>query len=110
MLTMTRSPSSEARPTRLPWPACRLPIVGTKATRSPARRQSATRERSSFSRATTCMEARAVSSGQRSEAVLGGRIFPRLHGLRVRLDGFERAVVPGEEVLRELRLAAGSDV
>src|SRR5512138_3070675 len=100
MLTITRSASSEARPTRLPWPACKLPMVGTNATRSPLRRQPATSARSSLGRATVFM----------SEAVLGSWVLPRLHGLRVSLHGFERAVVPGHEVLRELRLAAGGDV
>src|SRR5688572_14438799 len=118
MLTITRSASSAARPTRLPCPACRLPIVGTNATRSPPCRQAARCARSSLGPATDSMliprdfpeQHSHCSFAPRSEAVLGGGILARLHGLRVGLHGFERAVVPGHEILRELRLAAGGDV
>src|SRR4030088_3348625 len=53
MLTTVLSFSASDAETRLRWPAWRAPIVGTSPTDCPARRQLATRSRSSAAVATT---------------------------------------------------------
>src|SRR5260221_8326918 len=53
MLTAVGSFSASDAVTRLRWPAWRAPIVGTRPTDSPARRQPATRSRIDAAVATT---------------------------------------------------------
>src|SRR5688500_5593910 len=85
-------------------------MVGTNAMRSPLRRHCDTRSRNSCGRTMTSNANALPMVTHALEAVLCRRIFLRLHGLRIRLDRFQRAVAAGEEILGEARLAARSDV
>src|SRR5690606_4689315 len=111
-LTTTRWARSRAACTRLTWPPCKLPIVGTNAMRSPAMRHARTRARNSAARvmmstSATCPN---VTKRRRLETMLRRRINLFLDFPHVRFDGLERTVMPGHEVLGKTRLAPGRDV
>src|SRR6478752_3414873 len=55
MLATKHSPRSRAASIRLTCPACRLPMVGTKATRRPSRCQPRTRSRTAAMVVTVCI-------------------------------------------------------
>src|SRR5579863_2383410 len=103
MLATTRAARSRAVCSRLMWPACRLPIVGTSATLNRAARQARTCARTASMVLTVCMAGR-------SEAVLGGRVAPRLDGLHVAVGGFLWRSAAGHEVAHEAWLASGGDI
>src|SRR5258706_587426 len=101
---MTRPARSRAAASRLRWPACRFPMVGTRATRPPPARQPRTRSRTAATVVTTSMDCAA------SETVFRRRITARTHGLHVARD--RRAAVgrAGHEIAHEARLAPRGDV
>src|SRR5262245_6328170 len=108
MLATNRLPCARAASMRLMWPACRLPIVGTNTTRSPAECHSPMRARTCAIVVTVCMPA--LRTGSSMELVLRGGIgllLDRLHVARERVGIGSR---PLHEILHEARLATGSDV
>src|SRR6516162_6926211 len=106
MLATKRSPWRRAASMRLTWPACRFPMVGTKATRSPSRRQRCTCARTAAI-VVTVSKRESLSA---SEAVLGSGVLAALHGAHVALDRIEVIARPLHEVAHEAGLAAGGDV
>src|SRR6516225_4215055 len=105
MLAMKRSPWRRAASMRLTCPGCRFPMVGTKATRSPARRQACTRSRTAAIVVTVSKGARAPS-----EAVLGSGVLACLHRAHIALQRIEIVARAFHEVAHEARLTAGGDV
>src|SRR5215831_17264940 len=100
MLATKRWPWRRAASMRLTCPACRFPIVGTNATRSPRPRQPRTRSRT----------AAIVVTVSISEAVFGSRVFALLDGTHVGLERLEVVARTFHEVAHEPRLASGGDV
>src|SRR5262249_15116658 len=113
-LATTRSHSFAASAARLRWPSCRLPIVGTKPTRSlrarhppTASRISATVRTVTRSRAltedtpATLETSRACPS--RRERVLLGRITAVFDGEHVGTQSVEHGIAAAHEVLHEAR-------
>src|SRR3989440_5118030 len=101
MLATKRSPWRRAASMRLTCPGCRFPMVGTKATRRPSRRQPRTRSRTA---------AIVVTVSMLSEAVFGRGVFALLHGAHVPLQGLEVVARAVHEIAHEARLAPGGDV
>src|SRR5215475_7666548 len=81
-------------------------MVGTKAMRSPSRRQRRTCSRTAAI-VVTVSKRRYRSS---LEAVLGGGVFARFHRAHVALNRIEVVARPFHEVAYEARLAARGDV
>src|SRR5688572_5654831 len=119
MLMTTRRADCAQSVARLMWPACRLPIVGAKATSSPAARHAATAARTALTLLTTRRRVCAtlllpISSARHArvslrEAVFLGRIAAILHGAHVGSKRLERRVAARKIVLHETRHAALRD-
>src|SRR5262245_57093562 len=111
MLITTRRAAAAASAARLMCPACRLPIVGTKATRSPAARHPATAARNSPIASTMRTRANFSSRGTMAaslaarslEAVFGRGVAAILDGVHVSSQRVERRVAPFREILGEAR-------
>src|ERR1700687_1689026 len=86
------------------WPACRLPMVGTKATRSPAARHCSTRART----ASTVVTVSIAPAG--SKAVFRRRILAGFDGLHVARDRGLWRIAAGHEIAHETRFSARSDI
>src|SRR5256885_16522982 len=100
MLPKKRSPRRRAASMRLTCPACRFPMVGTKATRRPSRRQPRTRSRTAAIVVTVSM----------LKAVFGRWVFALLHGAHVLLQRLEIIARPVHEIAHESRLAPGGNI
>src|SRR4029077_3197599 len=105
MLATKRSPWRRAASMRLTWPAWRFPMVGTKAMRSPSRRQRCTCSR------TAAIVVTVSKRRERSalEAVLWGGVFARFHRAHVTLQGIQVIARSLHEVAHEAGLAARGD-
>src|SRR6187397_2356278 len=103
MLATKRLPCLRAASMRLTCPACRLPMVGTNTTRSPAACQRATCSRTAAIVVAVIMVSRRASS---MEFMLRGWIGLLLHGFDVALERIDIGARPIHEVLHEARLAA----
>src|SRR5690348_8243993 len=91
---------------RLTCPACRLPMVGTKAIRSPSWRHPWTRSRT----AAIVVTVSKLRAGATSEAVLGTRVLAGLHRAHVALESVEVIARAFHEITYEARLPAGGDI
>src|SRR5215469_13320533 len=91
---------------RVTCPVWRLPMVGTNATRRPARCQPRTCSRTAAIVVTVSM----WISGAGSEAVFGRGVLTLLHRPHIALQRLEIVVCPVHEVTHEARLAPGGDV
>src|SRR5579862_8943326 len=86
---------------RLTCPACRLPIVGTKATRSPLRCQCLTCARTS---------AMLLTVSRLLKPVLGGGILAAFHGAHVAFHGLQIGAGTLHEIAHEAWLRAARDI
>src|ERR1700733_8612906 len=86
------------------WPACRLPMVGTKAMRRPAARHCSTCARTASTVVTVSIAPAA------SKAVFRRRILAGFDRLYVALDRSLRRINTGHEIAHETRLAARRDI
>src|SRR4029077_16496713 len=106
MLATKRSQWRRAASMRLTCPGWRFPMVGTKATRSPSRRQPWTCSRTAAIVGTVSKR----RAGSASEAVLGRGVLARLHCAHVTLERIEVIARSLHEVAHEAGLAARGDV
>src|SRR4051812_39926625 len=107
MLATKRLPCLRAASMRLTCPACRLPMVGTNTTRSPAACQRATWSRTAAIVVAVIMGSRRASS---MEFVLRSGVRLVLHGFHVTLERVDVGARSLHEILHEARLAARGDV
>src|SRR5438128_8558419 len=98
MLATKRLPCLRAASMRLTCPACRLPMVGTNTTRSPAARQRDTCSRTAAIVVAVCIVSRRASS---MEFVLGSGIRLLLHGFDVALERIDIGAGAVHEILHE---------
>src|SRR5690606_41933506 len=91
------------------WPACRLPMVGTKPTRRPSRFQPRTRSRSASSSVMVSIIVLPGKGGKGSGVgVRGVGEAAVAHGLGVGAHGAGDRTAFGEEVLDEARTAVAA--
>src|SRR4249919_4311173 len=98
---MTLSACSRASFTSEWWPACRLPIVGTKPTRKPSRFHAATRARKSA----RSVEIHSAIARPLFVGVRGVGEGPAAHRFGVGAHGAGERTAFGQEILHELRAA-----
>src|SRR5262245_28916396 len=114
MLAITRCASPAASSVKLTCPACKLPIVGTKATASRAARQLPTASRTSATVRTILTDCpgvfvRGTDFFSSRERVFLGRIAAVLDGFDVGANSVEHRVAPLHEILYEARCATLRD-
>src|ERR1044072_9280440 len=101
MLAMNLSPCRRAASSRLMWPACRLPMVGTNTTRLPAACQRATCARTSA----MVVDVSIIPRDSRVEFVLWRGVGFLLDGMYVSPQCVEVGVGSIHEIPHEARLA-----
>src|SRR5690606_37945826 len=108
-LETTRSTYWRTSRTSEKWPACRLPMVGTKPTRRPSRFQPRTRSRSASSSVMVSIIGTARKRGKGSGVgVRGVGEAAVAHGLGVGAHGAGHRAAFGQEILDEARAAVAA--